>query len=129
MVGSMVLCMSYDAATKRRESIRFLRSNCVVGFGPWTAPPERMGGCFRGAGLLTERYPCAARHVFVYWPPLQGPSKRCASAALIGFSLISGRFAMASPAVSNELNVYESAEARFQTAARKLGLEEGLLRR
>jgi glutamate dehydrogenase (NAD(P)+) len=35
---------------------------------------------------------------------------------------------MASPAVSNELNVYESAEARFETAARKLGLEEGLYR-
>jgi glutamate dehydrogenase (NAD(P)+) len=35
---------------------------------------------------------------------------------------------MASPAVSNELNVYESAEARFEIAARKLGLEEGLYR-
>jgi glutamate dehydrogenase (NAD(P)+) len=34
---------------------------------------------------------------------------------------------MASPAV-NELNVYESAEARFEIAARKLGLEEGLYR-
>jgi glutamate dehydrogenase (NAD(P)+) len=35
---------------------------------------------------------------------------------------------MASPAVSNELNVYESAEARFEIAARKLCLEEGLYR-
>jgi glutamate dehydrogenase (NAD(P)+) len=35
---------------------------------------------------------------------------------------------MASPAVGNELNVYESAEARFEIAARKLCLEEGLYR-
>src|ERR1700728_2363383 len=28
----------------------------------------------------------------------------------------------------NEFNVYESAEARFETAARKLNLEEGLYR-
>ncbi len=33
---------------------------------------------------------------------------------------------MATVAVQNELNVYESAEARFEIAARKLGLEEGL---
>jgi glutamate dehydrogenase (NAD(P)+) len=31
-------------------------------------------------------------------------------------------------AVQNELNVYQSAEARFETAAQKLGLEEGLYR-
>ena len=31
-------------------------------------------------------------------------------------------------AVENELNVYESAEARFETAARKLELEDGLYR-
>jgi len=31
-----------------------------------------------------------------------------------------------SVAVQNELNVYESAEARFEVAAKKLGLEEGL---
>jgi len=35
---------------------------------------------------------------------------------------------MATVAVSNELNIYESAEARFEVAARKLGLEEGLYR-
>ena len=28
----------------------------------------------------------------------------------------------------DELNVYESAEARFEVAAQKLGLEEGLYR-
>ncbi len=33
---------------------------------------------------------------------------------------------MVTVAVQNELNVYESAEARFEVAARKLGLEEGL---
>ena len=33
---------------------------------------------------------------------------------------------MATVTVQNELNVYESAEARFEVAARKLGLEEGL---
>jgi len=33
---------------------------------------------------------------------------------------------MVSVAVQNELNVYESAEARFEVAAKKLGLEEGL---
>ena len=33
---------------------------------------------------------------------------------------------MATVAVHNELNVYESAEARFELAAKKLGLEEGL---
>jgi glutamate dehydrogenase (NAD(P)+) len=33
---------------------------------------------------------------------------------------------MATVTVSNELNVYESAEARFEVAARKVGLEEGL---
>lgn len=33
---------------------------------------------------------------------------------------------MAGITVQNELNVYESAEARFELAARKLGLEEGL---
>ena len=33
---------------------------------------------------------------------------------------------MATAAVQNELNVYESAEARFEVAAHKLGLEEGL---
>ena len=33
---------------------------------------------------------------------------------------------MASITVQNELNVYESAEARFELAAKKLGLEEGL---
>ena len=33
---------------------------------------------------------------------------------------------MATVAAPNELNVYESAEARFEIAARKLGLEEGL---
>jgi len=33
---------------------------------------------------------------------------------------------MASVTVQNELNVYESAEARFEAAALKLGLEEGL---
>ncbi len=33
---------------------------------------------------------------------------------------------MATTAVVNELNVYESAEARFETAAQKLSLEEGI---
>ena len=33
---------------------------------------------------------------------------------------------MATVAVQNELNVYESAEARFELAAQKLGLEQGL---
>ncbi len=33
---------------------------------------------------------------------------------------------MAAVAIPNELNVYESAEARFEVAADKLGLEEGL---
>jgi len=33
---------------------------------------------------------------------------------------------MATVAAHNELNVYESAEARFEVAAKKLGLEEGL---
>ena len=33
---------------------------------------------------------------------------------------------MGTVAVQNELNVYESAEARFEVAAKKLGLEEGL---
>jgi glutamate dehydrogenase (NAD(P)+) len=33
---------------------------------------------------------------------------------------------MATVSVQNELNVYESAEARFELAAQKLGLEEGL---
>ncbi len=35
---------------------------------------------------------------------------------------------MATLASQNEFNVYESAEARFEAAARKLGLEEGLYR-
>jgi glutamate dehydrogenase (NAD(P)+) len=35
---------------------------------------------------------------------------------------------MASAMVTNELNVYECAEARFEVAAQKLGLEEGLYR-
>ena len=35
---------------------------------------------------------------------------------------------MATLALQNEFNVYESAEARFEAAARKLGLEEGLYR-
>jgi glutamate dehydrogenase (NAD(P)+) len=35
---------------------------------------------------------------------------------------------MATLAVQNEFNVYESADARFESAARKLGLEEGLYR-
>ena len=35
---------------------------------------------------------------------------------------------MATLAVHNEFNVYESADARFEAAARKLGLEEGLYR-
>ncbi len=35
---------------------------------------------------------------------------------------------MARVAVQNELNVYESAEARFEAAAQKLGLENGLYR-
>jgi glutamate dehydrogenase (NAD(P)+) len=35
---------------------------------------------------------------------------------------------MATVLVQNELNVYESAEARFEVAAKKLGLEEGLYR-
>ena len=33
---------------------------------------------------------------------------------------------MATIAAHDELNVYESAEARFEVAARRLGLEEGL---
>jgi len=35
---------------------------------------------------------------------------------------------VAALAVQNELNVYQSAEARFEAAARMLGLEEGLHR-
>jgi glutamate dehydrogenase (NAD(P)+) len=35
---------------------------------------------------------------------------------------------MATPSPRNEMNVYESAEARFEAAARKLGLEEGVYR-
>ncbi len=35
---------------------------------------------------------------------------------------------MATLAVHNEFNVYESADARFEAAARKLGLEDGLYR-
>ncbi len=35
---------------------------------------------------------------------------------------------MANPAAPQELNVYENAEARFEVAAQKLGLEEGLYR-
>jgi glutamate dehydrogenase (NAD(P)+) len=35
---------------------------------------------------------------------------------------------MATLAVHNEFNIYESADARFEAAARKLGLEEGLYR-
>jgi glutamate dehydrogenase (NAD(P)+) len=37
-------------------------------------------------------------------------------------------FGMTSVAAHNELNVYESAEARFEAAAKKLGLEDGLYR-
>ena len=33
-----------------------------------------------------------------------------------------------SAAAQDELNVYESAEARFETAAQKLGLEDGVYR-
>jgi glutamate dehydrogenase (NAD(P)+) len=39
-----------------------------------------------------------------------------------------GVFAVAAFAVQNELNVYQSAEARFESAAEKLGLEQGLHR-
>ncbi len=35
---------------------------------------------------------------------------------------------MASFSPHNELNVYESAEARFEVAAKKLGLEDGVYR-
>jgi glutamate dehydrogenase (NAD(P)+) len=35
---------------------------------------------------------------------------------------------MATATLPNEFNVYESAEARFETAAKRLGLEEGLYR-
>ena len=35
---------------------------------------------------------------------------------------------MGAPAPQNEFNVYQSADARFETAAQKLGLEEGLHR-
>ena len=35
---------------------------------------------------------------------------------------------MATLAVQNEFNVYASADARFEAAARKLGLEDGLYR-
>jgi len=35
---------------------------------------------------------------------------------------------MATLIAPNEFNVYQSAEARFEAAARKLGLEEGLYR-
>src|ERR1700674_1714841 len=35
---------------------------------------------------------------------------------------------MVTVAAHNELNVYESADARFEVAAKKLGLEEGLYR-
>ena len=35
---------------------------------------------------------------------------------------------MATIVAHNELNVYESAEARFEVATRKLGLEVGLYR-
>ena len=35
---------------------------------------------------------------------------------------------MATLAVHDEFNIYESAEARFEAAARKLGLEEGVYR-
>jgi glutamate dehydrogenase (NAD(P)+) len=35
---------------------------------------------------------------------------------------------MSNPAAPQELNVYENAEARFEVAAQKLGLEEGLYR-
>src|SRR5271165_3326239 len=38
------------------------------------------------------------------------------------------RFSMATLATQNEFNIYESADARFESAARKLGLEEGLYR-
>src|ERR1700688_4616736 len=39
-----------------------------------------------------------------------------------------GAISMATLAVHNEFNIYESADARFEAAARKLGLEEGLYR-
>src|SRR5216683_1073224 len=42
--------------------------------------------------------------------------------------ILRGAFTMATLAVHNEFNVYESADARFEAAARKLGLEEGLYR-
>ncbi len=35
---------------------------------------------------------------------------------------------MATLAVPDEFNVYQSAEARFETAAQKLGLDDGLYR-
>src|SRR6202011_4661076 len=39
-----------------------------------------------------------------------------------------GEGVMATVTVPNELNPYECAEARFETASKKLGLEEGLYR-
>src|ERR1700722_8774093 len=39
-----------------------------------------------------------------------------------------GAFSMATLAVQNEFNVYESADARFEAATRKLGLAQGLYR-
>src|SRR5216683_4936374 len=42
--------------------------------------------------------------------------------------ILRGAFTMATLAVHNELNIYESADARFEAAARKLNLEQGLYR-
>src|ERR1700722_8914827 len=41
---------------------------------------------------------------------------------------IKGAFGMSQGTVPEEMNVYQNAEARFEEAARKLGLEQGIYR-
>jgi glutamate dehydrogenase (NAD(P)+) len=55
-------------------------------------------------------------------------SLRGAWAECNGWIHAGGKVAMAGQAAKDEFNVYESAEARFETAAQKLGLEDGLYR-
>src|SRR5437016_4003323 len=90
-----------------------------------------------------SRSPCTARRLFVYCDPPRataqsvgrthrspetGDEVRCLEPGTA--DLNPGEVFMPTPTLSphDEMNVYASAEARFEIAARKLGLEDGVYR-
>src|SRR5882724_4399876 len=96
-------------ALRSKSHLRILASRPIFGPGGWVARPRPpFGLTFHACASHTGELRCTA-----------GRSTSCPG---------KGEFCMPHTPAPEEMNVYQNAEARFEVAATKLGLEQGIYR-